>query len=67
LYAFGHGLSYTQFEYSNLRIGPAAFDVTKPLTVTFEIENTGRRAGADVAQLYVGEENPPVERPAKEL
>ena len=49
LYAFGHGLSYTTFTYSNLRVTPAAGGA---LTVTLDVANTGARDGDDVVQLY---------------
>lgn len=62
-YPFGHGLTYTSFEYSDLAVTPAAdgFDVT------FTVTNTGSFDAAEVAQVYVGELNPCVPRPAKEL
>ena len=49
LYAFGHGLSYTTFDYTNLRVARAA---KGSLTVTVEVANTGARDGDDVVQLY---------------
>jgi beta-glucosidase len=64
-WAFGHGLSYTTFDYSNLNITgtiPAG-----PLTVTADIRNTGRRAGDEVVQLYVRDVEASVKRPAKQL
>jgi len=64
LYPFGYGLSYTTFSFSNLKSSPV---VDGHFTVTFDVTNTGKRAGATVAQLYVGEGSPTVERPAKEL
>lgn len=51
LYAFGYGLSYTTFKFSDLRISPSRGHVT----VTTCITNTGPRAGADIAQLYLGD------------
>ena len=48
LYAFGHGLSYTTFEYSNLHV-----EGGDTITATFTVTNTGQRAGADVPQLYL--------------
>jgi beta-glucosidase len=51
---FGHGLSYTTFAYSNFQVTPAVSDGLTPFTVTFNIQNTGNRAGADVPQIYVG-------------
>lgn len=52
LYYFGHGLSYTTFAYSNLKITPAKPRVNGNVTVTVEIQNTGTRAGDEVVQLY---------------
>ena len=63
-FCFGHGLSYTSFAYSDLRVektGPSA------LRVSLRVANTGGLAGAEVVQLYVGERNPVVHRPEKEL
>ena len=62
-FAFGHGLSYTNFEYSNLKLTA----VGKNVTATFTIKNTGKIAGAEVAQLYVHEQNAALPRPEKEL
>ncbi|MCR5664146.1 MAG: glycoside hydrolase family 3 C-terminal domain-containing protein [Oscillospiraceae bacterium] len=59
LFPFGFGLSYTTFEYSNLKATDKA--------ATFTLTNTGDRDGAEVAQLYVHAKNPTVYRPAKEL
>jgi beta-glucosidase len=67
LFPFGFGLSYTTFSFSNIQISPAGYDGTQPVTVTFTVTNTGSVAGAEVAQLYVGEQNPPVPRPIREL
>jgi beta-glucosidase len=73
LFAFGSGLSYTTFRYGNLTIRPAdraahSDTLSTPLyQVSFDVTNTGARAGADVAQVYVGEQHPAVPRPAKEL
>ena len=63
LFPFGFGLSYTTFQYSNLKLLTAGSDVRVSLDVT----NTGERAGADVVQIYVGEQNSPIERPLREL
>ena len=64
-FAFGYGLSYTTFRYGKLAIKPGA----KPgaYEVTFEVTNTGKRAGAEVAQLYIGDSHASVPRPPKEL
>jgi beta-glucosidase len=67
LYAFGHGLSYTSFDYSNLRLSEKSLPTDGKLTVSIDVQNTGKRAGDEVAQLYVREVNPVVKRPAKEL
>jgi beta-glucosidase len=64
-WVFGHGLSYTTFEYSNLRITgtiPAG-----PITVTADLRNTGKRAGDEVVQLYVRDVDASVKRPKKQL
>ena len=67
LFPFGYGLSYTTFKYSNLKLVPA-HDASGPLvTVEFELANTGSRAGAEVAQVYVQEASPSLPRPLKEL
>ena len=53
LFSFGYGLSYTTFSFSNLKVG--AFNADGNATVTATITNTGSKAGADVAQMYVGD------------
>jgi beta-glucosidase len=67
LFPFGFGLSYTTFEYKNLKVTPSSGAVNPKVTVEFEVVNTGTRAGAEVAQVYVGEMNPGLPRPVKEL
>jgi beta-glucosidase len=62
-FAFGHGLSYTSFEYSNLKLVANSNTVT----ATFSVKNTGKVAGAETAQLYVKQEQPALPRPEKEL
>ena len=69
-YPFGHGLSYTQFDYSNLVV--ANTNELKPnhemkVSVIATIKNTGDRAGSEVVQLYVGQQAPSVHRPTREL
>ena len=59
MYPFGFGLSYTTFEYSDIKVDEAG--------VTFTVKNTGKTDGAEVAQLYVGMKNAKVYRPEKEL
>ncbi len=53
LFPFGHGLSYTTFKYSNLRITPERAGADATITVTCNVTNTGSRAGDDVVQLYL--------------
>jgi beta-glucosidase len=73
LFPFGYGLSYTSFQYANVAIKPADASaepdgISAPLyQISFDVTNTGARAGADVAQVYVAEAHPKVPRPAKEL
>jgi len=66
LFPFGFGLSYTTFSYSNLSIKPLSNSESR-YEVSFDVRNTGTREGAEVAQVYVGETQPKVPRPAKEL
>ncbi|MBT8102493.1 MAG: glycoside hydrolase family 3 C-terminal domain-containing protein [Gammaproteobacteria bacterium] len=66
LFPFGHGLSYTDFEYGKLSISPDKTDDGN-VTVSFELTNTGSRAGAEVAQLYVADSHSDLPRPPKEL
>ena len=54
LFPFGHGLSYTSFAYSQLQVEPEATDDTRPIQVKFALANTGTRAGAEIAQVYLG-------------
>jgi beta-glucosidase len=64
-WAFGHGLSYTTFDYSNLSVTGTM--PTGPLTITAQIRNTGSRAGDEVVQLYVRDVDASVKRPKKQL
>ena len=64
LFPFGFGLSYTTFSFTHLRATPTG---DGRFSISFDVTNTGKRAGATVAQLYVGEASPTVPRPAKEL
>ena len=66
-YAFGHGLSYTSFEISNLRPEKEAFKDGETLKVCVDVTNTGKRAGKEVVQLYVSEKKRSAGRPIKEL
>jgi beta-glucosidase len=67
LFPFGYGLSYTTFAYSNLSVSPATGNLNKPVSVSFDITNTGHRPGAEVAELYIGDAHASVPRPVKEL
>jgi beta-glucosidase len=55
LFPFGYGLSYTQFAFGNLRVGPSAVDGVHAVHVSATITNVGRQSGSDVAQLYLGD------------
>jgi beta-glucosidase len=66
-FAFGHGLSYTTFEYSNLKLSRSRIKPGESLTVEVQVKNTGRREGAEVVQLYVQDVQASVPRPVKEL
>jgi beta-glucosidase len=63
LFPFGFGLSYTTFAYHGLTVMPDGANER----VVFNVKNTGSRAGAEVAEIYVAEDHPPVPRPLKEL
>jgi beta-glucosidase-like glycosyl hydrolase len=67
LYPFGYGLSYTHFQYSNLRIDPPQIFSNGVTHVTVDVENTGQRAGVETAQLYLHERYTPVATPVKQL
>jgi beta-glucosidase len=67
LFPFGFGLSYTNFSFSDLNVAPTKFTGSGDVTVTFTVTNTGKLAGAEVAQLYVGQQNPTISRPIREL
>ncbi len=67
LFPFGFGLSYTTFEYKELKVTPSSSATSPKVSVEFEVVNTGARAGAEVAQVYVGEVNPGLPRPVREL
>ncbi len=68
LYPFGYGLSYTEFQYRDLKVSPEAdLKDTDTLTVTLKVKNTGKIAGKEVVQLYVHDKEAYVSRPEKEL
>jgi len=68
-YAFGSGLSYTTFEYSNLRVSPDHAAAGQEIIILADVTNTGKREGEEVAQLYLstGGINPSVAMPVKQL
>ena len=67
LYAFGFGLSYTTFAYSNLRLNLARMDGKSEVTVSVDVKNSGKRDGDEVVQMYVAYPNSSVARPLEEL
>ncbi|WP_166245489.1 glycoside hydrolase family 3 C-terminal domain-containing protein [Paenibacillus turpanensis] len=67
LYPFGHGLTYTRFKYSNLRLEQRAVDANGEITVSVDVTNTGSIASDEVVQLYTRANHSRVERPIKEL
>lgn len=67
LYVFGHGLSYTTFEYSDVKLSSANIGFSDTLKVTTIIKNTGNYDGYEVVQLYVHDKVGSITRPVKEL
>jgi len=67
LFPFGHGLSYTNFTYSNLKLSGKQIHAKGKITITFDVTNTGKVSGDEVPQLYVHEIVPGVKMPSKEL
>jgi len=67
LFPFGFGLTYTKFAYSNLKVASPTIAQDGTLQVSAEIENTGKREGTEVAQLYVRDRVAPTSRPVREL
>jgi beta-glucosidase len=66
-YHFGHGLSYTSFEYSRLTTSAPEVRGTDTLTVTLKVRNSGEREGTETVQLYVRDRFASVTRPVQEL
>ena len=66
-FPFGFGLSYTTFAYENLRLSASKVTAREGLEVSFDVVNTGKRRGAEVVQLYIGDRECSVKRPVKEL
>jgi beta-glucosidase len=67
LYPFGYGLSYTSFDYSNLKTSRDRLSVTGEIAVSVDVKNTGSRAGDEVVQMYLTHVGSRVERPIQEL
>ena len=67
LYDFGFGLSYTKFQISNLRLSKSRIKSNEEITAFADVKNTGDRAGDEVIQLYIRDEQSSVTRPVKEL
>ncbi len=67
LYPFGYGLSYTDFEFSDLKANKTNYGTNDIIEVSFHIKNTGKMHGKEVAQLYVSKPDSKVQRASKEL
>lgn len=67
LFPFGYGLSYTTFEYSDIKLSADSIKDTDTVKVSFKIKNTGSVDGAEVAQVYVADKESTIFRPVKEL
>ncbi len=67
LYPFGHGLSYTRFEYANLGIEPSRLGPDGAVAISLDVTNTGERAGCEVVQLYLNDVVASATRPVKQL
>jgi beta-glucosidase len=67
LFPFGHGLSYTKFEYGELKVTPDKVGPGRLVRVSLTVRNSGSRAGAEVVQLYLHAVAPSVDRPPQEL
>lgn len=67
LFPFGYGLAYTSFGYANLRLSAQTIGPDETLSVRVDVTNTGERAGAEIVQLYVRDEQARVARPVQEL
>jgi len=67
LWYFGEGMSYTTFEYKNLKVSPGEAKIGDTVLVSVEVTNTGKMAGDEIVQLYIRDEYSSVTRPVKEL
>lgn len=66
-FAFGHGLSYTTFAYSNLKLSSESIASTDNITISVDVKNTGKRNGDEIVQLYLHDEIASISRPVKYL
>jgi beta-glucosidase len=67
LFPFGYGLSYTKFDYSDLKVSPGKISSGNRVEVSLQVHNAGSRAGAEVVELYVHDGHSSVDRPIQEL
>ena len=67
LFAFGHGLSYTQFSYGEAKLDKSSMNENGTVRLTVKVTNTGDREGAEVVQLYIADKESSLPRPEKEL
>jgi beta-glucosidase len=67
LFPFGFGLSYTTFQYRNLKLSSSTMKINGRVTVSVDVKNTGNRKGAEVVQMYIRDDYSSVTRPVKEL
>ncbi|MBC8193213.1 MAG: glycoside hydrolase family 3 C-terminal domain-containing protein [Candidatus Marinimicrobia bacterium] len=67
LFAFGYGMSYTSFKLSNIKTDKKSYEAGGTINISCKVSNTGKTAGSEVVQIYVGKTNSKVERAEKEL
>jgi len=67
LYSFGHGLSYANFTYNNLKISQSSIKANSSVTVTVDVIDTGKRADDEIVQLYIRDLVSTLTRPVKKL
>jgi beta-glucosidase len=67
LFPFGHGLSYTSFEYGKPKLSKKSLATNGVVTLTVDVKNTGKRAGTEIVQLYIHNRNPQNDEPVREL
>jgi beta-glucosidase len=67
LFAFGHGLSYTRFEYGKPSLNKSVINKDETIHISIPVKNTGEKEGAEVVQLYIKDEKSSLPRPEKEL